>query len=59
MKLPLLAAAAAFLLSGCVLVSAREVASDAAPASTGLTRAYASPTAPYAKSIVIPPPIPR
>lgn len=55
MKLALLAATSACLLSGCVLVSAREVASDAPQAGTGLTRAYASPTAPYAKSIIIPP----
>lgn len=57
MKTVLLAAVAASLLSGCVMVSARETPGPEmrqAPAGP-VVRAYASPTAPYAKSIVIPP----
>ncbi len=45
------------LLAGCVLVSAREVPDHRPPPPPAgeIARAYASPTAFYAKSIVIPP----
>jgi enamine deaminase RidA (YjgF/YER057c/UK114 family) len=54
---PVLVAAAASVLSGCVMVSARETpaAEKVHPPAAPVVRAYASPTAAYAKSIIIPP----
>ncbi len=47
---------AAPLLSGCLMVSAREVAAIPEPAAAApVVRTYTTPTAPYARSIVIPP----
>jgi len=56
MKRPILAALAATLLSGCVMVSARETPEPAVDHESAgpVVRAYASPTAAYAKSVVIP-----